>query len=103
MTDWLVAGALQAMQETLDRLTSALEATNLASLGSTMKEGQRMSEYATESKSSAAVTANAKGDAQSSVKAYEGVTEEEMARLVKLAADSFIALQGRLAGKVALP
>ena len=38
-------------------------------------------EFATESKSSVAVTSNSKGDAQVAVKAYEGVNRHEMEAL----------------------
>jgi hypothetical protein len=55
-----------------------------------------MSEFATESKSSVAVEANSKGDAQAKVKAYDGVTAEEMDRLSALAVETFTATRARL-------
>ncbi len=56
-----------------------------------------MNEFATESKSSVSVTANAKGDAQTSVKAYEGTEPDEMDRLSRIAVDTFLATRRRLA------
>ena len=64
-----------------------------------------MSEMQTESKSSVAVAANAKGDAQAAVKAYDGVTAEELDRLSEAAVNAFLATRRRLleSGEVTLP
>lgn len=78
----------------------------LVALGvvSESKEERKVSEVQSESKSSVAVEANSKGDAQPKVKTYDGVTEEEMARLAKIAVDTFVDVRRQLAeAGVSLP
>jgi hypothetical protein len=50
-------------------------------------------------KSSVKINLNSKGNAQPEVKCYEGVTEEEMARLGTLALETFNAVIARLGAR----
>ncbi len=56
----------------------------------------RIPEQPRESLSSVKISENAKGMAQTEVKVYDGVTQEEMQRLLDLAVDTFEAGRRRL-------